>query len=190
MKYNLIFSFLFIAILAGCYTVYQHPNVVHKDDNGRVELIEVSYKNNCASCHSEQELEKYNYYVKKDIYIKDEKENEEIVSYNSVAYYYNMPWWFEISFTDVYTPVRYDTGINGEVFDNSGRSGSYLPPTIFIPSPTVSEGSGNTSNNSGSQTRTRNNTNSNEKQEKKNDSQKSDNTRNNDGNRNNGTGRR
>lgn len=189
MKYNIIISLLFTIIIAGCYTVYQHPNVVHKDENGRVELIEVTYKNNCATCHTEQELEKYNYYVKKDIYIQEETEGEQEVSYNDIAYFYNMPWWYEISFTDEYTPVKYDTGIGIEIFDRG--SGRTVVEPIILPGPTVS-GSGSTTSNSTNQTKTRENKgNTEQKSDNKQDnSHKSNNTRNNDGSRNNGTGRR
>ncbi len=187
MKFNIILSILFTVILAGCYTVYQHPNVVHKSENGRVELIEVNYKNNCATCHTEQELENYNYYVKKDIYIQEETENDEIVSYNDIAYFYNMPWWYEVSFTDVYSPVRIETGIEQEILDdNPGRV--YYPP-IQLPGPTITNPEKTPP--TGGQPKTRENKGSTEqKTEKTDDSHKSNNTRNNDGSRNNGTGRR
>jgi hypothetical protein len=188
MKFNIILGFLFTLSIAGCYTVYQHPNVVHKDDNGRVDLIEVSYKNNCASCHTESELEKYNYYVKKDIYITEENDTNETVKYNDVAYYYNMPWWYEVAFSDIYNPVKYDTGINGEIFNGeSGRIGGGGLPPIYIPTPT--QGGGGTTTTT--PTKTRDNSDRDKKStESKDDQQKSSNTRNNDGGRNNGNGRR
>jgi hypothetical protein len=187
MKFNIILGFLFTLSIAGCYTVYQHPNVVHKDDNGRVDLIEVSYKNNCASCHTESELERYNYYVKKDIYMTAEDDTNETVKYNDVAYYYKMPWWYEVAFSDIYTPVKYDTGINGEIYDGeSGRIGGGGLPPIYIPTPT--QGAGGTTT---TPTKTRDNSDRDKRSTESNDNnQKSSNTRNNDGGRNNGNGRR
>ncbi|MFH0735761.1 MAG: hypothetical protein V1773_14175 [bacterium] len=106
MKANIVFALLFSIIIGGCYTIYTHPNVVHRDENKRVDIIEVSYKNDCQSCHSEDELEKYNYYVKKDVFLDtDSSDNSTELKYNDIAYFYNMPWWFEVTLTNEYTPV-------------------------------------------------------------------------------------
>ncbi len=190
MKFNIIIIGLFLLTLAGCYTIYQHPNVVYKDENGRVDLIEVTYKNNCASCHSESELEKYNYYVKKDVYIESDKDSVSKVKYNDIAYYYQMPWWYEGSFSDVYTPVRIDSGLDGNYYSEPIRQPSgYTPPIIFT-TPTTSGSSNNSNSGSSTQTKTRNNTNDGKKTESKDDKQKNNNTRDNDGSRNDGSGRK
>lgn len=189
MKFNIILSGLFLLIIAGCYTIYQHPNVVYKGEDGRVDLIEVNYKNNCASCHSESELEKYNYYVNKDVYLQEVKDTTSIVKYNDISYYYQMPWWYEGAFSDVYTPVRINTGIDGNYYSEPVREPSgYMPPIIFT-TPKTSGNSNNSSSGSSTQTKTRN-TSDNKKTESKGDQQKNSNTRDNDGSRKDGSGRK
>ncbi len=142
MKANIVFAVLCSIFIGGCYTIYTHPNVVHKDENKRVDIIEVSYKNDCQSCHSEEELGKYNYYVKKEVFMDvDSLDESTELKYDDIAYFYNMPWWFEITLSNEYTPAQLEMGTAPVI--NSAGTGYYptprepYDPPIFLPGPTV-----------------------------------------------------
>ncbi len=189
MKTNVLLFLIFSVVVGGCYTVYNHPNVVHKDNNNMVEIVEVTYKNDCQSCHTTDELENYNYYVKKEVFIEpDSTDQSTELRYNDIAYFYNMPWWFEVDFTNVYNEVKYDveytttTTTVDEPRDPGPRPHPYPPLPGPGPRPIPNPGptpNPPTKNEESTNTTT---TNSN--------SSGTSNTRGNDGSRNNNSGRR
>lgn len=201
MKTNILLFLIFSVLVGGCYTIYNHPDVVHKDNNNMVEIVEVTYKNDCQACHTTDELENYNYYVKKDVFVEpDSTDQSSELKYNDIAYFYNMPWWFEVELSNQYNEVKYETNYEsvpmnrdgGTIYDGGGQpiSPVYIqtlpPPTITRP--TTNTGVSNSQNNnksSGSENTTTTNSNSSGTSNTRgNDGSK------NDGSRNNSSGRR
>jgi len=199
MKTNLLLFLIFSVVVGGCYTVYNHPNVVHKDNNNMVEIVEVTYKNDCQSCHTTDELENYNYYVKKEVFIEpDSLDQSTELRYNDIAYFYNMPWWFEVELSNQFNEVKYEANYEPTSTENDrtnrppveilvpGIGTQYIPPTVSRP--TTSTGVSNSNNNnksSGSENTTTTNSNSSGTSNTRgNDGSK------NDGSRNNNSGRR
>ncbi len=76
MKKLLIFVFI---LLSGCYTIVRHPDVNFVSSSGEVYSSHVSYKSNCAECHSRSDM----------IYFYS------LVPTHSLSpwVYYNTPWW-------------------------------------------------------------------------------------------------
>ncbi len=133
------FLILMLALFAGCYTVIKHPSIDYTDSSGEVYTSHVSYRSNCASCHSPSELSYFYSFIP---------------SHNSSPWaYYNMPWWFQwgnnltdTSQTTVGSSPQEERLRDFGVHRGSNTNSSFTPPT-----PTRSpSSSGNNANSSSS----------------------------------------
>jgi hypothetical protein len=131
------FLILMLVLFAGCYTIIKHPSIDYTDSSGEVYTLHVSYRSDCASCHSSSEL--FYFY-------------SFIPSHNSSPWaYYNMPWWFQ--WGDNLTNANQTTvgGSSQEekvrdfgVHRDSNTNSSFTPPTPTR-SPSNSENNANSS---------------------------------------------
>lgn len=170
-------------VLAGCYTVIEHPDVTTKDENGYAQNNEVMFYDDCSSCHKngdehsytavdETEAESsprpyntYNdgYYYDRGSYYYDDYG----YSGTDMGYFYNIPWWYQFRpQQDASTVERGAKSSNGNtsssVRNNGGGRGepqtrqgrmSDERPTVVVPTGS----SGSTSSGSARSTSSNNN---------------------------------
>ncbi len=86
-----------ILVITGCYSTMEHPVVQNIDEDGELFYDRIYYTDDCAACHSVNELDEYGMVsladivndnsgeLNKDFYGKDDS--------NLLAFYKMSPWW-------------------------------------------------------------------------------------------------
>jgi hypothetical protein len=159
MKTKLFFPVIVVFLLslfAGCYTVFIHPDLESKDDNGYTYNKDVKFYDDCSSCHkdiSQDYVESpqilkahplyssFGYFDYDDYYYNDSY-------YGGYGYYYNYPWWLDV--TPPTNNIKSEQYTGGARNNSSERSETTRerPRNVDLPSPTVSSGSSGTSETS------------------------------------------
>lgn len=140
---------LVVLVLSGCYTVIKHPEVNYIDSSGEVYTSHISYRSDCARCHSVSEL---NYFY-------------DLVPAHTASpwAYYNSPWWFWWSGNYVDTARAQNMEMPSErqrEFGShrtaSGNSSFTPPPPTRTPPKSTSGIEGNSSSSSMGKAKTTN----------------------------------
>jgi hypothetical protein len=137
---NIVITFPILILAWGCYTTSQHPLVHFDDDDGRLNVFNITVYDECKDCHDAESLEELKA-LHKPMMAAINNYNYEYYSGNTDLenYYNEKPWWFEYRLN-----LIFDDEENDEpeiiVYRNDNYHVPYdPPPPIYYPPPTVSE---------------------------------------------------
>lgn len=143
----ILIFFIMSLFIAGCYTVFTHPYVKEHGYSKKVAIYD-----DCASCHTSEELMYMNYYNRA---YHPPNVSPGILWYNST---YSYPWWYDvIPYVQVYNEVKPNEERNdntrlrnNDSYRNLDDSNNYNLPSRSSGSSSTNSGSNSVNNDSDS----------------------------------------